>query len=560
MGTSNASKQRPETGDERLRIVFILWAINFDRVFECVLREMLERGHEIEVLLDVRKSGMPASATRLLDSLEFEYPGFSYGEPLRRWHPWLRTATALRLGIDLLRYTTPEYERATALHERMRVRTPIVVRSVVRLGRRGPRWRTAIGVGLRALERSIPTPDDVVALIGGRRADVVLVSPVIGAGTPQVEYIRAAAELGIPSVLPVASWDNLTNKGVVKESPTLMLVWNEAQVDEAVRLHGIERDRVVVTGAHSYDHWFDWEPSTSRSQFAEKVGLNPDREFLLYVCSSGFIAGAEAHFIDEWLGHLRDSSDERLRNVGVIVRPHPQNVVFWREHDVDDRDRVVVWPREGAAPTDERRKCDYYDSIHHASAVIGINTSAQVEAAIVGRPVFTIVDDQFRETQEGTLHFAHLAGSSGDGMLVVARGWEQHLEQLARALAAPEAHRKRLTGFVESFARPYGLGVASAPKFADAVERVAAEGAACVRCDGPFTPIFKALTPLADRASRARARIPRRLRRRWNRRAARLVDRVRRVPQLALVPSIVVGRALLVVLPARVKARLPTRR
>lgn len=533
-----------------------MWAINFDRVFECFLREMLGRGHEVRVLLDVSKSGLPASATQLFDALAAEYPAFTYEMPADRPHPWMRTATKLRMGIDFLRYLTPEYEHADALRERMRARTPWLVRTFVGLSRRGPRWHAAVGGALRGFERAIPVPDAVVELIRDHRPDVVLVTPVIGAGTAQVDYLRAAAQLGIPTVLPVASWDNLTNKGVVKEPPTLTVVWNEAQIDEAERLHGIPRERVLATGAHSYDHWFGWEVSTTPEAFAARAGLDPGRPFILYVCSSGFIAGAEAHFIEEWVAHLRGSGDERLREVGVLVRPHPQNVGYWREHEVADP-LVAVWPRAGAAPTDDQRKRDYYDSIFHASAVVGINTSAQVEAAIVGRPVFTLVDERFRKTQEGTLHFAHLAGASGDGMLVVAQDWEEHLDQLARTLAEPGLHDRRIATFVATFARPHGLGEAGSPRFADAVEQVAAAGAEPVVIDGRLTAVLQALTPAARLLGRAgaggaqlRARRPRRMRRRARRYARHSFGMV-------LVTVARVVRGLVAYLPARTRARLP---
>ena len=89
----------------------------------------------------------------------------------------------------------------------------------------------------------------------------MLVSPLVGLGFVESDYVRAAAELGVPTVLVVASWDNLTNKGLIRDVPTLTIVWNEMQVEEAVRLHKIPEERVIPVGAHSFDHWFSWEPA-----------------------------------------------------------------------------------------------------------------------------------------------------------------------------------------------------------------------------------------------------------------------------------------------------------
>ena len=53
------------------------------------------------------------------------------------------------------------------------------------------------------------------------------------------------------------------------------------------------------------------------------------------------------------------------------------------------------------APTDDQAKRDYYDQTYHCTAVVGINTSALIEASIVRRPVFTMLAGRFRNTQQG---------------------------------------------------------------------------------------------------------------------------------------------------------------
>ena len=47
-----------------------------------------------------------------------------------------------------------------------------------------------------------------------------------------------------------------------------------------------------------------------------------------------------------------------------------------------------------------------YDTVHHSAAVVGFNTSAEIEAAIVGRRPTTILDPK-AEGQKGTpaLHY-----------------------------------------------------------------------------------------------------------------------------------------------------------
>jgi hypothetical protein len=320
----------------------------------------------------------------------------------------------------------------------------------------------------------MPVSEQSLAMIREFEPDVVLVSPLVETGSPQGDHLRAADRLGIPTALVVSSWDNLTTKGVIRDAPDLTIVWNEEQVREAIDMHGLPADSVVATGAHSHDHWFAWQPATGAADFAARVGLAPDRPFLLYACSSGFIAGGdEVAFVREWAQRLADSGDPELESLGVLVRPHPQNFGSWRDADLDEPGRIVVWPRGGVAPTDRQAKEDYFDSLYHAKAVVGINTSALVDSAIVRRPVFTMVQEQFRSTQTGTLHFSYLAPEGGHGLLNVAESWDEHLEQLRAALRSPDGHRERIDEFLRAFIRPHGLDQPAAPLAIGAIERAA---------------------------------------------------------------------------------------
>lgn len=455
------------------RLLFFMRAINYDRLFEGALRELLGRGHRIHVLLDVEKRGT-AGDSALLDALRADFPHFSYGTiPARNGGVWDGFGTALRFAIDYLRYLEPLYENARALRERARARAP---RLVVWLGDRIGRHRggrRSFGAVLRVVEASLPDQRGARAFVEGFAPNAVLVTPLVGLGSPQGDYVRAARLFGAATVFPVASWDNLTNKGVIRDVPNLTIVWNEAQRREAVGLHGLPVDSVVVTGSHSFDHWFDWEPSTDRETFCTPLGLDPERPYLLYVGSSRFIARDEARFVARWIEQLRRSDEPELREANVVVRPHPANFAIWDETDPSEPGRVVIHPRDVVRPTTKERKSQYYDSIYHSTAVVGINTSALIESGILGRRVFTITSPEFRDTQEGTLHFAYLTGENGEGLVNVARDFLEHERQLATALR--EAGGSFGDSFVLDFLRPYGRHVAASPLFADAVECLAAE-------------------------------------------------------------------------------------
>ena len=78
------------------------------------------------------------------------------------------------------------------------------------------------------------------------------------------------------------------------------------------------------------------------------------------------------------------------------------------EFDVSGYKNVTVHPRTGGMPVVEGAKADFYDALFHATAVVGINTSALIEAAILGKRSFTVADPRYQKTQEGTFHFHYL--------------------------------------------------------------------------------------------------------------------------------------------------------
>jgi hypothetical protein len=411
-----------------------------------------------------------------------------YGPERSPLDGWRRLAWVVRGLTDLSRYSHPRYAQAFALRNRMRAKVVDRIRSsrmepvgkavVIRAADRiaaadGAEAAARNARRLAHLEAAIPPSRRHVALLRDWRPDVVLASPVVEVASPQVEWIKAARSEGIPSGVAIASWDNLTNKGLIRVLPDRVLVWNEIQRGEAVELHGVEPGAVIVTGAQKFDEWFERQPSTTFVEFAAKAGVTADSPFVLYLGSSPFIAPDEVSFVRRWLEALRSSGRPSLEQVGVVVRPHPQNGRQWQSFDPPPG--VVVWPPAGAQPDSGEARADFFDSISHASAVVGINTSALIESGIVGRSVFTVLDPAFAGTQEGTLHFHYLLEENG-GFLHVARDLDAHVEQLERGLAGSAQDAERTRRFAESFVRPHGLDVPAAPRVAEAIETIAALG------------------------------------------------------------------------------------
>jgi Transglutaminase-like superfamily len=437
------------------------------RRFESMMSGLSVRGHRIHVALRTAQAGRLGN-NLVLDRVCERHRGITRGLAPVRNDRWVALAEAMGLGVDYLRYVSPEYADASRLRKRAASWAPA---KVVRLAG-WPLVRSGVGVralsrGMGWLEQATPDSPQVVAFLRSHRPDLLLVSPLVTIPS-QAYYVRAARSLGIRSALLVSSWDNLTNKGLIRELPDRVYVWNEDQRREAVQLHGVPEERVVTTGAYPWDHWFGWRPSTSPEQFRQRLGLPVDRPIVLYVCSSELVAPDEPPFVQRWLGALRRHPNERLRTASVLIRPHPGFREQWRNARLDVGGAVAVWPLEGYHSADDDSNARYFDSIFHSSAVVGLNTSAMIEAAIVGRPVFTVLDPEYRQSQEGMPHFHYLPRENG-GPVTVGRDFHEHLAQLENALSGcppPEGGGP----FMHRFVRPYGLDRPACPILVEAIE------------------------------------------------------------------------------------------
>jgi hypothetical protein len=489
-----------------VKILFVMRHPAAVRSLGSVLRTLDERGHRVHLAF----GGVKPDAHKVLQRLADECRHLTFGSLPSRGSPgWSRDAIGpdvlarrLRVDSDYLRYLEPSYADAPALRARAAENAHPLVRRAARVaGLGGPRGVHALRRTLELFERSLEPPPHVERFLADFEPDVVLVTH-LARDSVQADYVRAANRLGLHNAYPVFSWDNLTNKGLVHEIPELVLVWNEIQADEAVELQDIPREQVRVLGAWSYDHWFEWKPSRTREELSRQVGLRADRPIVLYVCSSGFVARDEVAFVRRWLEGMRRHGG-LLAEAGVVVRPHPRNSAQWAGVSLDDP-QATVWPRLGEEPLEVESRQNYFDSIFHAAAVVGINTSAQIESAIVGRPVHTVLADEFRETQQGTLHFQYLKADEF-GHLYVGRTLEEHFEQLDESVRGRPAD-DRNERFLRRFVRPFGLEVAATPLYVEAIEELATRRAPTADHAPKAAPAVRlALAPVAALAARRAA-------------------------------------------------------
>lgn len=456
-----------------MKILFVWDSPEYLRFYDSAIEECAARGHDVAIAVvnashkkPVGLEGLKAYVDRVrVLGVVPEHTGM-----------WGAIAHGLRGIMDFVRYLHPRFASATSLRARMKRKVlPAAYHWLDAIPQLAPAHVERAERMLMAAERAIPVCRPIAEFLAEQAPDVMLVSPLIDAASEQVDWVKAAQSDGIRSAACVASWDNLTNKGLLRVEPDLVIVWNEAQKREAHEYHYIPMGKIVATGAQLFDRWFMKRVTRDRQAFGERVGLRDGQPFLLFTGSSSFISEsrAEVAFVRKWIAALRASPDPSLREINVLVRPHPYNCHAWDPDPLSDLPGAVFFPRGGYNPIDPDNRADFFDSIYHSAAVVGINTSAMIEAAIIGRPVFSILAEEFSGTQEGTIHFHHLLPEHG-GCVRIASTIDEHVQQLSERLRDLEGAQAETRRFIGSFIRPHGIERPATPIFVDAVERLAA--------------------------------------------------------------------------------------
>jgi hypothetical protein len=468
-----------------MRILFFVDRAKIRR-FDSLIRVLAEEGHT--VVIAERSAGIKLSACReeRLRIHEKEPP--SIPASLARlaqvevddYEPFTDVDRAyalnvLRLFRNYLWFLEPPQSASAFNRRRVEKRLAGLVgaRSVGALDSLDDRPLSNLRKAVADLEASIPADPAVSEFVRRHDPDVVLVSPLIPFYSPQSEVVKAARELGIPSGLLVFSWDNLSNKGTIHAMPDRVYVWNEVQRREAIEMHGVAPEDVIATGAPRLDAFFAMRPTVDRDAFLRERGLDPGRSLILYTASSGTVCRDESRVIEDWLDAVRSASDPVVREVNVLVRPYPATKV---------RERWGEWtPRHARVALEHDPALDgyqgLYDHLHLADAVVGLNTSAQIEASVLGKPVYTFSAGEIAPGQEQTLHFGYLLPDQG-GFVQYGRTLAEHVDQVGRGLGG-DSDAPAIRAFAETFLRPRGLDKPVAPILAEEIEALAA-----LRLDG----------------------------------------------------------------------------
>lgn len=453
-----------------MKVLFVL--DNYIKFYSIddVARALHSRGHAVSIVMGMKhKENFPYD---VVESARRDLPGLEIFPILTRRF-WRRTTLATREVLNYMSILDHEEERAWDVLKWRRFLPPFIWRLVNTPYGRSLIRKKSFQERLRNWERMIPVDGRVKHWLKTQAPDIVILSPLINPASVESDYLQAALELGIPSVYALYSWDNLTSKGAFHGMPDHSLVWSRSLALDLTKWHNIPSRRIIVTGAPRFDPWFEGKLSQDRNEFCKLAGLDPQKPFILYVCSTFLVDSnynkeiSEAAIISEISSALQRHPE--MRDVQILARPHPTNSQSAIESVIALNDaRVHVYPLRGEFPDSDERRRMLYNSIYHSRAVAGVNTTAFLEAAILDKPCITIWEPRFEQTQM-LPHFHHLADAD---FLDIANGAQDVPLILMRLMNGRDERAGNRRRFVADFIRPHGMEKSAAAAFVDAIEKI----------------------------------------------------------------------------------------
>jgi len=143
-----------------------------------------------------------------------------------------------------------------------------------------------------------------------------------------VPFIVGARRIGRPVVGHIASWDHTVGKGIVSPHLRLYIVQNDVMRDDLVRYHGIDKDRIVVSGWPQTDVFHRRRPRDDYERVVRELGLDPSRPVVLVMGNTPTNAPFEARFVERLVTWWEQSG--AAGRFSLLFRPHPRDRQ-WRE-------------------------------------------------------------------------------------------------------------------------------------------------------------------------------------------------------------------------------------
>lgn len=136
------------------------------------------------------------------------------------------------------------------------------------------------------------------------------------------QLIREARKRGIGTVGMVRSWDNCLSKGLLRNTPDVIIVNNSVIKQELIIIHGVKDDIINIVGLPQFDSFLQKKPE-ERTHFFKKNNLDPQKKLVMFAPGGNVLSDTDGD-ICKILSDAKKSG--RLpQDIQFFIRNHPQH-------------------------------------------------------------------------------------------------------------------------------------------------------------------------------------------------------------------------------------------
>ena len=220
----------------------------------------------------------------------------------------------------------------------------------------------------------------------------VFVSSVIHE-VADLELLKVAQKLKIPIDYFVASWDNLSSKGLFIVKPNKLMVWGDYDKKRAIKEHDFKEEEIVITGAPHFDSYF-LATKKSQEEFLKERSIPSDAKILLFAGTTFSLSNNEPEILKALAQYLQQQYQEK---VIIWYRPHPRT----KRTDIVDQlsqlpnifidDQILKQANDKKfqkfSYTIQQGSLEHYKlMLESTQAVINFFSTMTIEASLKGKP------------------------------------------------------------------------------------------------------------------------------------------------------------------------------
>jgi hypothetical protein len=320
------------------------------------------------------------------------------------------------------------------------------------------RWNALYMTLERSYDRALVQPKYVEDF---KKENIALLFVTHGYVQDEFELAASAAQLNIPTIAMIHSWDNITGKSGMRQTVSSypgrvlphrfykrILVWNEVLKKELIEAYGYPAERITITGIPQFDIYNDRTRLNTRTEFFSSLNGDPTKKTIVYMGANPKLIPNQVHVIGVLAQAVRNNT--LGPNVQLLVRGHPGT-------DLNEWKRAaygapVIFQEPSAAfkatavaagwNPDAHDENQLANAIYHSDVVVNVNSTTSIVAAVFDRPIVcvgfeTVPINSYFESVKKLYDYTHFKKVVDTKGLRVARSEEEMLGQIKIYLDTP---------------------------------------------------------------------------------------------------------------------------